>query len=66
MQIKKTLVIFKAFKDLKARKDTIPPDQYVKELIILKSELDEHLQNPEMEVNECRQIQSLLLKKPNS
>lgn len=60
MPTSKTVEILHAFQELKKRKHKIDKSQYVKELLILKEELDLHIQNPHLSEEEMKKVQFLL------
>lgn len=60
MPTHKTVEILHAFQELKRRKEKMDKSQYVKELVILKNELDLHIQNPHLSEEEMKKIYLLM------
>ena len=60
MPTKKTLEILQAFIALKKRKDSMSRKQYVKELMVLKSDLRLHLNNPDISDQQSNTILKLV------
>lgn len=60
MPTHKTVEILHAFQELKRRKEIMDKSQYVKELVILKNELDLHIQNPHLSEEEMKKIYLLM------
>ncbi|HEA19983.1 hypothetical protein LCGC14_1215650 [marine sediment metagenome] len=58
------LKILQAFNALKRKRESMPYDQYVKELHVLKAELNVHLEEPRMTLEESNELNALLRRKP--
>ncbi|UOB16614.1 hypothetical protein [Abyssalbus ytuae] len=60
MSAQKINNLFRKFKELKKNKENIPTEQYLKEIVLIKIELESHLENPTIEKNEMSQLESLI------